>query len=55
VISGMISRAQNSSFTVAVTDSDARQGQASLTISVSGHCCLSPIPGEHAATPRANE
>jgi hypothetical protein len=55
VISGMISRAQNSSFTVAVTDSDARQGQASLTISVSGHCCLSPIPGEHSATPRANE
>ena len=55
VISGMISRAQNSSFTVAVTDSDARQGQASLTISVNAHCCLSPIPGEHAATPRANE
>ena len=55
VISGKITHTESSPFTVTVTDSDARQGQASLAISVNAHCCLVQIPGEHIAPPRATE
>ena len=48
-ISGTITRAQSNSFIVTVTDSDARNAQASLKISVNEHCCLSPSEGAHAA------
>lgn len=55
VISGSIAGSESRAFTVTVTDSEARQGQASLSISVTPRCCLSPIPRDRGAAPTASQ
>ena len=54
-ISGSASGSQSHPFTVRVTDSAARQAQASLSIPMQGHCCIGPVPNERTWAPRASE